>query len=129
MVESRDTYKTLDLALRIGEALLSNGAGAADVTATMLAAARACGLRGVSADVNFTEVILNHQASVDGPGTIQVRHVTHREIDYEDLTLVDQLVRDLVNQRISRDEARDRLARLVSSGHRRQRWAVTLGWE
>ena len=32
----RDIYKTLDLSLRIGEVLLSSGAGAADVGATML---------------------------------------------------------------------------------------------
>ena len=124
----RDTYKTLDLALRIGEMLLSSGAGAADVTATMLSVAHTCGLRGVAADVTFTEVSLNHQPSFDEPAVIQVRHVTHREIDYEDLTMVDHIVRDLIAGRISRDEARDRMNRVVSSGHRRPRWAVTLGW-
>src|SRR3712207_1690723 len=128
MVESKDTYKTLDLALRVGEMLLSAGAGAADVTATMLSITHASGLRGVSADVTFTEVSLNYHPSFDDPAIIQVRHVTHREIDYEDLTLVDHLVRDLVTGAITRDEARDRLNRLTSSGHRRPRWAVTAGW-
>jgi uncharacterized membrane protein YjjP (DUF1212 family) len=128
MVESKDTYKTLDLALRVGEMLLSAGAGAADVTATMLSVTHACGLRGVSADVTFTEVSLNYHPSLEDPGIIQVRHVTHREIDYEDLTLVDHLVRDLLDGEITRDEARDRLKRLTSSGHRRPRWAVTVGW-
>ena len=128
MVESKDAYKTLDLALRVGEMLLSAGAGAADVTATMLSITHASGLRGVSADVTFTEVSLNYHPSNDEPGTIQVRHVTHREIDYEDLTLVDHLVQDLVGGAITRDEARDQLNRLTSSGHRRPRWAVTTGW-
>ena len=32
-----EVYESLDLALRIGEVLLSSGAGAADVSATMLA--------------------------------------------------------------------------------------------
>jgi uncharacterized membrane protein YjjP (DUF1212 family) len=126
--ERRETYKTLDLALRIGEMLLSNGAGAADVTATMLAVTKAAGLRRVTSDVTFTQLTLTHQPSVDEPATIQIRRVTHREIDYEDLTLVDHLVRDLLESRIDRDQARDRLNRLVSSGHRRPRWAVTLGW-
>ncbi len=128
MVESTDTYKTLDLALRVGEMLLSNGAGAADVTATMLSVTHVCGLRGVSADVTFTTVSLNYHPSFEAPATIQVRHVTHREIDYEDLTLVDHLVGDLQRKAITRDEARDRLNRLTSSGHRRTRWAVTAGW-
>lgn len=124
----RDTYKTLDLALRIGEMLLSSGAGAADVTATMLSVAHVSGLRGVAADVTFTEVSLNYQPSIDEPAVIQVRHVTHREIDYEDLTMVDHIVRDLLSGELTRDEARDQMNRVVSSGHRRPRWAVTLGW-
>ena len=43
---TKDIYKTLDLSLRVGEVLLSSGAGAADVSATMLNVAHACGLRG-----------------------------------------------------------------------------------
>jgi uncharacterized membrane protein YjjP (DUF1212 family) len=126
--ERRDTYRTLDLALRIGEMLLSNGAGAADVTTAMLSITDAGGLRRVTADVTFTQLTLTHQPSIDEPATIQIRRVTHREIDYEDLTLVDHLVRDLLDGRVGRDEARARLNRLVSSGHRRPRWGITLGW-
>ena len=37
--DSRDIYETLDLALRVGEVVLSSGAGAADVGATMLSVA------------------------------------------------------------------------------------------
>ncbi|NUR06493.1 MAG: threonine/serine exporter family protein [Nocardioidaceae bacterium] len=125
---SRDIYKTLDLGLRIGEMLLSSGAGAADVGATMLNVARACGLRGVTADVTFTELAMSHQSSYDEPAMIQIRQVRHREIDYEDLTIVDHLVRDLLAGRVDRDEARSRLARVVSSGHRLPRWAVTLSF-
>ncbi|HET7387326.1 MAG TPA: threonine/serine exporter family protein [Nocardioidaceae bacterium] len=126
--ESRDVFKTLDLALRIGEVLLSSGAGAADVSATMLSVARVCGLRGATADVTFTSLSMSHQASLEEPGVVQMRQVTHREIDYEDLTLVDHLVRDLLRGAIDRDEARSRLAQVVSSGHRLPRWAVTVGW-
>jgi uncharacterized membrane protein YjjP (DUF1212 family) len=124
--QSRDVYKTLDLGLRIGEVLLSSGAGAADVGATMLNVAHGCGLRGATADVTFTELAMSHQTSYDEPSMIQIRQVRHREIDYEDLTLVDHLVRDLVGGAIDRDEARSQLARIVSSGHRLPRWAVTL---
>jgi len=124
---NRDIYKTLDLSLRIGEMLLSSGAGAADVGATMLNVAHGCGLRGVTADVTFTELAMSHQPGYDEPAMIQIRQVRHREIDYEDLTLVDHLVRDLLAGRVDRDEARSRLARIVSSGHRLPRWAVTVG--
>ena len=70
---------------------------------------------------------MSHQTSFDEPAMIQIRNVRHRETDYEDLTLVDHLVRDLVSGAVDRDEARRRLARIVSSGHRLPRWAVTLG--
>src|SRR6478735_8281484 len=125
---NRDIYKTLDLSLRSGGVLLSSGAGAADVGATMLNVARACGLRGATADVTFTELAMSHQASYDEPAMIQIRQVRHREIDYEDLTLVDHLVRDLVSGGVDRDEARSRLARIVSSGHWLPRRAVTLAF-
>lgn len=61
MAERREVYETLDLALRIGEVLLSSGAGAADVTATMLAVTEACGMRHVAADVTFVDLTLHHQ--------------------------------------------------------------------
>jgi uncharacterized membrane protein YjjP (DUF1212 family) len=126
--DTRDIYKTLDLSLRIGEVLLSSGAGAADVGATMLNAAVGCGLRAATADVTFTELAMSYQTSFEDPALIQIRQVRHREIDYADLTQVDHLVRDLVSGAIDRDQARSRLARIVSSGHRLRRWAVTLGW-
>lgn len=128
MPQTRETYKTLDLALRVGEVLLSSGAGAADVTATMWSVVHACGVRGVDIDVTFTVLTISHQASADEPALVQVRHVRHREIDYEDLTQVDHIVTELIAGEIDRDTARSRLAKVVSSGHRRPRWAATLGY-
>jgi uncharacterized membrane protein YjjP (DUF1212 family) len=124
----RETYKALDFALRVGELLMSSGAGAADVNATMWSVVHACGLRYVEVDVTFTALTVSYQPSVDEPATVQVRHVRHREIDYEDLTLVDHLVQELILGTVDLAEARSRLARIVSSGHRLPRWAVTLGY-
>lgn len=126
--DNRDIYKTLDLALRVGEVVLSSGAGAADVGAVMVTVANACGLRGATASVTFTELEMSYQASLDDPTVIQVRHVQYRAIDYDHLTLVDHLVHDLLEGAIGREEARLRLNRVVSSGHRLPRWAVTIGW-
>ena len=128
MTERREVYETLDLAARIGEVLQSSGAGAADVTATMLAVTRACGLRHVTADVTFVELTLRYQPSVDEPAAVQVRRVTRRPVDYADLTEVDETVNGLVAGELTRGEARDQVARIVSTGHHRSRGAVTLGW-
>jgi uncharacterized membrane protein YjjP (DUF1212 family) len=122
----REVTAIMNLALRIGELLLSSGAGASDVSAAMRNVAWACGLRRYTADVMFTELTMSEQPSSDEPALIQIRHVRYREVDYGDLTDVDHLIRDLVDGRIDRAEATSRLNRIISSGHSRPRWAVTV---
>jgi uncharacterized membrane protein YjjP (DUF1212 family)/uncharacterized membrane protein YjjB (DUF3815 family) len=125
---TRDTHElaaTMNLALRIGELLLSSGAGASDVSAAMRNVAWACGLRGFTADVMFTELTMSHQPSPDEPALIQIRQVRYREVDYGDLTAVDHLIRDLVEGRLDRAKATSRLNRIISTGHSRPRWSVT----
>ena len=126
--ETREIYKTLDLCLRVGEVLLSSGAGAADVTATMLSLAHGLGLRNADVDVTFTALSMSYQTSFDEPALIQVRNVRHREIDYEDLTQVDHLIHAVLRGEMDREEARSTLARIISSGHRLPKWSVTLGF-
>ena len=128
MSETTDTQRTLDLALRIGEMLLSNGAGAADVTATMSSVGHHLGLRNALVDVTFTTLTMSHQASVDEPVIALRRQVTHRENDYADLTAVDHLVAELLDDEITRDEAAARILQISSSGHPTPRWAVTTSW-
>jgi uncharacterized membrane protein YjjP (DUF1212 family) len=127
MGDPRRLTQTLDLCLRIGEVLLSSGAGAADVTATMRAVAAALGVRNPLVDVTFTSLAMSAQDGPDEPPVLQIRQVTQREIDYEDLTRVDHLVRDLTSGATDLPTARAQIARLVSSGHARPRWAATLG--
>ena len=128
MSERADTYSTLDLSLRIGEVMLACGAGAVDVSASMLSVTHACGLRRVAADVTFTELSLQHQRDIDEPAAILVRRLTHRDAEYGKLTLVDGLVHDLLDNEITRDQARGAMARIMSSPRSRSQWAVTLGW-
>lgn len=128
MTESREVHRTLDLALRVGEMLLSNGAGAADVTATMSSITHHLGLRQATVDVTFTKLEISYQAAYDEPAHSLIRHVTHRDTDFEDLTKVDQIVTDLLADRIDVEEARTRVARIVSTGHHTPRWAVTIAW-
>ena len=89
--------RTLDLALRVGEMLLSNGAGAADVTATMGSITHHLGVRQAQVDLTFTTLTMSHQERPDAPAATATRHVTHRETDFDDLTSVDLLVADLLD--------------------------------
>jgi uncharacterized membrane protein YjjP (DUF1212 family) len=124
--ETREIAATMNLALRIGELLLSSGAGASDVSAAMSNVAWACGLRGVTADVMFTELTMSHQPAPEEPALIQIRQVRYREVDYGHLTAVDHLIRDLVEGRLDRAEATSRLNKIISTGHSRPRWSVTV---
>ncbi len=126
--ETKDTQRTLDLALRVGEVLLSNGAGAADVTATMASITYHLGLRNTLVDVTFTTLTLSHQVDAEDPAVTMRRQVTHREIDYADLTAADHLVRELLEDEITREEAAARVLQISSSGHPTPRWAVTASW-
>lgn len=126
--DAREIHRTLDLSLRVGEMLLSNGAGAADVTATMSSITHHLGLRQALVDVTFTTLTLGYQDSYDEPAVSLTRHVTHRETDFDDLTKVDHLVTALLSDEIDLEEARIRLAQISSTGHRAPRWAVSLSW-
>lgn len=128
MAEARELNLTLDFCLRVGELLLSSGAGAADVTATMRALAWQLGVRNVEVDVTFTSLAMGFQPDPEEPAFVLIRQVKQREIDYADLTEVDHLVRDVLRGDTDLKEARQRLARIVSSGHPVPRWAATLGW-
>lgn len=128
MLDARSLNLTLDFCLRVGELLLSSGAGAADVTATMHSVSWHLGVRHPDIDVTFTSLRMSYQADPEEPTVIQLRQVKQRDIDYEDLTLVDHLVRDVISGRLDLTEARAALAKIVSSGHSLPRWAVTAGW-
>ncbi|MDF1604037.1 threonine/serine exporter family protein [Nocardioides sp. YIM 152315] len=128
MLEARELNLTLDFCLRVGELLLSSGAGAADVTATMQALSWQLGVRHPEVDVTFTSLSMSFQPDPELPSFVLIRQVKQRDIDYEDLTLVDHLVRDVLRGEADLKDARGRLARIVSSGHTLPRWAATLGW-
>ena len=49
-------------------------------------------------------------------------------IDYQDLTALDHLVRDILADRADLYLGRSRMATIVSMGHSIPRWAVTLAW-
>lgn len=117
---------SIDLCLRIGEMLLANGAGAADVTATMRAVAQHLGMRNTDIDVTFTQISMSHQYDPSEPTLVMIRAVTNRSFNYADLTQVDHLVRDLTAGRADLYSARTSMATIVSTPAPLPRWVVTL---
>jgi uncharacterized membrane protein YjjP (DUF1212 family) len=115
--DQRTIYLTIDLALRVGEVVLASGAGAADTTASMLAVTSAAGLRNCEVDVTFTSLALSYQAEPDAPPETHLRQVRYRKLDYSHLSSVDRLVHAFARGGLGVDDARKRLACIVSSGH------------
>ncbi|WP_232821748.1 threonine/serine exporter family protein [Desertihabitans aurantiacus] len=128
MPAQNDVTGVLDLCLRIGEMLLSNGAGAADVTFAMDSVARHYGLRNAEIDVTFTSLSMSYQPAEGEPAHTMIRQVKQRGIDYEDLTRVDHLIARILAGKESLRSARASILTLFSTGHHRRRWAVTSGW-
>lgn len=126
--EQREVYRTLDLALRVGEVLLSSGAGTADATATILGVTAAGGLRGCEVDITFTSMAISYQAAPDVAPETHIRLVRYRSQDFSRLTEVDWLVRRFARGDLTRDEASRELARLTSAGPPYPRWTAVLAW-
>lgn len=120
-----EAHRVLDLALRAGEVLLSGGAGASDVTATCVAIADACGLTRLECDITFTSISAAWQPSLDAAPVAGMRLVRARSLDYTRVTAVHNLVDDLVERRIDRDEAARRLREVVAARHPYRRPVVT----
>ncbi|WP_432943990.1 threonine/serine ThrE exporter family protein [Kribbella sp. CA-253562] len=126
--EQRELYSTLDLALRVGEVLLSSGAGTADATATILGVTAAGGLRGCEVDITFTSIAISYQAAPDVAPETHMRVVRYRSQDFSRLTDVDRLVRRFARGELTREEASRELARIVSAGPPFPRWSSVLAW-
>ncbi|MGH3356901.1 MAG: threonine/serine ThrE exporter family protein [Nocardioidaceae bacterium] len=124
----REVYQAFDLALRIGEVVLSSGAGAADAAVSMMAVTSAAGLREADISVTFTELSISWQPSPYSPPETHIRNVRFRGLDYSKLTAVDHLVREIVSGAVPVEDGRKILDRITSSGPPYPRWAATLGW-
>lgn len=123
----REFNLILDLCLRIGDVLLSSGAGAADVVASMQAAAHHFGVQRPEVDVTFTQLSMSYSYDAESMPITLVRRVKQRDIDYEHLTAVNQLVLDICAKRVDLAEARAQMATVVSTPHSSPRWVVTVG--
>ncbi|MEU5694704.1 threonine/serine exporter family protein [Actinosynnema sp. NPDC020468] len=119
-------HLVLDLALRVGEAQLASGAGAADVTATMLDVTAAYGLPHTEVDVTYTSITVSHRRGYRAAPITSMRVVRGRGIDYTRLASVEELVRRITAGGLDAGEAYAELDQVVNAGHPYPRWVATL---
>lgn len=131
-VSQRHARAVIDLALRVGEAMLSTGASAADVVATVLRLVGAYGIRSAHVDITFTSITVSIHRGLDEDPLAVLRVIRVRTRDYTRLQnlqlLVDEIARPKPGEEAPEPEvARERLAEILSAPHPYRRWLVTGG--
>lgn len=131
-VSQRHARAVIDLALRVGEAMLSTGASASEVVATVLRLVGAYGISSAHVDITFTSITISIQRGLDEDPLAVLRVMRVRTLDYTRLQnvqrLVDQIAQPRAGEQVPEpDEARDRLADILSAPHPYRRWIVSGG--
>lgn len=121
--------RALQLLIRLGELLMSSGAGSADVELAVIAVASALGLRDdIEVAVTHNEIQVMLGATGAPAPMSRLRVVRRRTADHTRLVEAHQLVLDLTDGVVALAEASDRLERIRSAPRRYPRWGLTLAW-
>jgi len=120
--------EVLDLALRVGEVLLSSGAATIDVTTDILTVTSAYGLPRCQVDITFTAISISAHRGLSSPPVNTMRVVNYRSLDYTRLAEVDRVIRSAQRGMVTAREAHGELDRLTTAPHPYQRWVATLAW-
>ncbi len=125
-VDRATAQQVIDLAARIGVALLATGAPAAEAVDRTLAAARAYGLRSIHVDVTFSSLTVSyHRGPQHDPMTI-MRVVPVRSQDFTRYSRLRRAVERIVADPPAPEAARDRLDAVIRAPHPYRRWVVTV---
>ncbi len=92
--------------MRIGEGLLSNGAAASEVTATILRVTSSSGLRNVSVQVTFDEVTISYLADESSTPFTRVRSANSRAHDFARLEAFEDTTHGYISGELTLEEAR-----------------------
>jgi uncharacterized membrane protein YjjP (DUF1212 family) len=126
--DESSVHLVMDLALRIGEVQMSSGAGASDVTATIIGVAGAYGLPHCEVDVIYTSITVSCYRGTESLPITTMRVVRNRSNDYTRLTEVETLIRRITGGGITASDAYAELDRITSAPHPFPRWVATLAW-
>jgi uncharacterized membrane protein YjjP (DUF1212 family) len=126
-VDQAHARAVIDLALRVGEAMLSTGASASDVVATVLRLTDTYGLgSSCHVDVTYTSISISYHRGENADPMTVLRIVKVRSADFTRLESLQTLVRDIVAGDLDVSAARTRLDEISAAPHPYRRWLVTL---
>lgn len=130
-VSQRHARAVVDVALRVGEALLVLGTAASDAAATALRVLHTYGVTSAQVDVTFTSITVSvHRGLEEDPLTV-MRVVRQRRLDHSRLQNVQRLIDRVTtvhsSVRPSIDELRDELVHALRAPRPYRTWVSTLG--
>lgn len=120
--------EVLDLALRVGEVLLSSGAAAVEVITDILALTSAYGLPRCEVDITYTAISISAHRGISRPPVNTMRVLNYRSLDYTRLAEVDRVVRSAQAGTLTVRMAHRELDRLTAAPHPYPRSVATLAW-
>lgn len=124
-VDRKTAQAVIDLAMRAGVAMLSTGASAADVVATVLMLTKAYHLRSVHVDLTYTSIIVSYHRGPEADPITVMRIVRYRVQDFTRLERLRELILEVSRERIDIHEARVRFDAVIQASHPYRRWLVT----
>ena len=107
--------------------MITHGAPAADVTATMLRVTASSGIRNVSAGVTLTEVSVSYMPD-DGTPFTRIRAASGYVFDYAKLDACEAIAQGYATGKLELQEARAAVERLNEQGRYYSSWLTAGGW-
>ncbi|MBK8731698.1 MAG: threonine/serine exporter family protein [Actinomycetales bacterium] len=124
-VDRATAQAVVDLALRVGVALLATGAPAREVVSRTLRVARAYGLRSIHVDVTFSSLTVSYHRGPNADPMTVMRVVRTRSQDFTRYQRLRDLVESLAAEPIDVERARVRLDSVIQAHHPYRRWIVS----
>ncbi|WP_460467234.1 threonine/serine exporter family protein [Calidifontibacter terrae] len=107
----------IDLGLRVGEAMLSTGASAADVTAAVLRLTHAYGVRSIHVDITYSSITISHHRGVQRDPITVMRIAAVMQQDFTRLEQLQRLVREAETGDLELGSAHERLDSIIDMPH------------
>lgn len=114
---------TMEFALDLAETLFRYGAGALEVETSVIAVTAALGLKSVEVDVTNQSIHLNY-SPIEGDGLSVLRVVRSSTANFAGLSLVHELVSDIISGGVSTEQSAARLQIIMRKPRPFPRWFV-----